>query len=83
MTELPPDESREDTETFIEYLAENDGDLLAEYFRLLKEDYYNDELVGSDRYFQFGSTDIHHIVDLAVIFGMVWEREDPSEEDDD
>jgi hypothetical protein len=83
MTDIPPPEAQESTEAFIEYLQDNDAELLGEYLEMLKEDYYDDNLTDSGRYFNLDAdedeVDISSTIDLAVFFGFVWEREDPAE----
>lgn len=83
MTELPPGGVREDPEAFIEYLRNQykSEDGLAEYLELLYEDYYDGNLTDSERYYTVGEdeVDIGPIIDMAVFFGFVWERDDPDE----
>ena len=85
MTQMPPQEALEDPQEFISYLKgqySDDKEGLGEYLELLYEDYYNDNLTDSNRYYEMEEkeVDIGTFIDLAVIFGFVWERDDPSDE---
>lgn len=79
MTDVP-EEAHLETDALLEYVREKGGDDLADYLELLYEDYYNDDLTDSGRYFRvkkLASDDISSLIDIAVLFGMTWEREDP------
>lgn len=85
---LPPAEAHTSTDGFLAYVEEHGDDKLPRYLRLLVDDYENDRLSGSSRHFTIEEVpedgmDIGRIIDLAVMFGMVWEREDPWRPDDE
>lgn len=84
MSEAPPDEYRDDTQAYLEYLDEQGASDVADYLGILYDDYYDGNLTGSDRYFTIDTyegvevdMDIAWLIDIAVMFGWVWEREDP------
>lgn len=85
------DVPKDDPEDFIEFVrAHQDGqEGLAEYLELLYEDYYDGNLVDGDRYYTMQAEDggehvrVGRLIDVAVLFGMAWERDDPWEGDDD
>lgn len=71
---------QDDVDEFIEYVEEVSGDdKLATYFEMMVEDYEDGQFTESGRYFEFNGEDISSIIDLSVIFGTVWERDDPEE----
>lgn len=90
MIEDLPEGVHTDTEAFIEHIRDHqDGEEgLAEYLELLYEDFYEGDLTRERHYTVAGSehggnVNIGRIVDVAVYFGMVWERDDPWEADED
>lgn len=84
MTNIP-EEFHTDTEAALQHLEDRGLEELAGYLEYLYEDWYDGKLADSGRYFTIEEVpeegmDISRLLDIAVIFGMVWEREDPWQE---
>jgi len=71
---------------FLEHCKENGAEDAAQFFEMVLLDYYKgDQSIGShdDRYFTVEGTDVSGLVELSIIFGTIWEREDPGREVDE